>query len=68
MSTLSRPRTKFVAPEAALAASSDIGRLAAQLIGEEWEGVRIVELEAARRYDWAWLTDHRTLAGLCKPG
>ena len=25
-------------------------------------------LEAARRYDWAWLTDHRTLAGLCKPG
>ena len=26
-------------------------------------------LEAARRYDeWAWLTDHRTLAGLCKAG
>ena len=24
-------------------------------------------LEAARRYeDWAWLTDHRALAGLCK--
>ena len=26
-------------------------------------------LEAARRYgEWAWLTDHRTLAGLCKAG
>jgi peptidoglycan/xylan/chitin deacetylase (PgdA/CDA1 family) len=26
-------------------------------------------LEAVRRYDeWAWLTDHRTLAGLCKAG
>ena len=26
-------------------------------------------LEAARRYDeWAWLTDHQTLAGLCKAG
>jgi hypothetical protein len=25
-------------------------------------------LEAARRYDWAWLSDHRTLAGLCKAG
>jgi uncharacterized protein YbjT (DUF2867 family) len=31
-------------------ATADIGRLAAQLIGEDWEGVRIVELEAARRY------------------
>jgi NAD(P)H dehydrogenase (quinone) len=31
-------------------ATADIGALAAQLIGEDWEGVRIVELEAARRY------------------
>jgi hypothetical protein len=26
-------------------------------------------LEVARRYgDWAWLTDHRRLADLCKAG
>ena len=25
-------------------------------------------LEAAQRYEWAWLTDHLTLAGLCKAG
>jgi NAD(P)H dehydrogenase (quinone) len=31
-------------------ATADIGRLAAQLIQEDWQGVRIVELEAARRY------------------
>lgn len=31
-------------------ATADIGRLATQLIQEDWQGVRIVELEAARRY------------------
>jgi len=31
-------------------ATPDIGRLAAQLIEEEWEGVRVVEVEAAKRY------------------
>jgi uncharacterized protein YbjT (DUF2867 family) len=31
-------------------ATADIGRLAAQLIQGDWKGVRIVELEAARRY------------------
>ena len=31
-------------------ATQDIGLLAAQLIQEDWEGVRVVELEAARRY------------------
>jgi NAD(P)H dehydrogenase (quinone) len=31
-------------------ATADIGRLAAQLIQEDWQGVRIAELEAARRY------------------
>jgi uncharacterized protein YbjT (DUF2867 family) len=31
-------------------ATADIGRLAAQLIQEDWKGLRIVELEAARRY------------------
>jgi uncharacterized protein YbjT (DUF2867 family) len=31
-------------------ATADIGRLAARLIREDWNGVRIVELEAARRY------------------
>lgn len=34
----------------AMIATADIGRLAAQLILEDWQGVRIVELEAARRY------------------
>jgi uncharacterized protein YbjT (DUF2867 family) len=34
----------------AMIATADIGRLAAQLILEEWQGVRVVELEAARRY------------------
>jgi len=31
-------------------ATADIGRLAAQLIGEDWEGVRIVELEQPGAY------------------
>ena len=31
-------------------ATADIGRLAAQLIQEDWQGARTVELEAARRY------------------
>jgi NAD(P)H dehydrogenase (quinone) len=31
-------------------ATADIGRLAAQLIGEDWQSVRVVELEAAQRY------------------
>jgi uncharacterized protein YbjT (DUF2867 family) len=31
-------------------ATQDIGLLAAQLIQDDWEGVRVVELEAARRY------------------
>jgi NAD(P)H dehydrogenase (quinone) len=34
----------------AMIATADIGRLAAQLIQEDWQGVRIVELEAAQRY------------------
>lgn len=33
-----------------MVATVDIGRLAAELIQEEWEGNRIVELEAERRY------------------
>jgi NAD(P)H dehydrogenase (quinone) len=33
-----------------MAATADIGRLAAQLIEERWEGVRVVELEVAQRY------------------
>jgi uncharacterized protein YbjT (DUF2867 family) len=31
-------------------ATGDIGFLAAQLIQEDWQGVRVVELEAAQRY------------------
>lgn len=31
-------------------ATRDVGLLAAQLIQEDWQGVRVVELEAARRY------------------
>jgi len=31
-------------------ATADVGRLAAQLIRENWDGVRMVELEASRRY------------------
>jgi NAD(P)H dehydrogenase (quinone) len=34
----------------AMIATADIGRLAAQLIQKDWQGVRIVELEAAKRY------------------
>jgi NAD(P)H dehydrogenase (quinone) len=34
----------------AMIATRDIGLLAAQLIQDDWEGVRVVELEAARRY------------------
>ena len=33
-----------------MVATADIGLLAAQLIQEDWQGVRVVELEAARRY------------------
>jgi len=33
-----------------MTATRDIGRLAAQLIEEDWQGVRVVELEAARGY------------------
>lgn len=33
-----------------MVATADIGLVAAQLIQEDWQGVRVVELEAARRY------------------
>lgn len=34
----------------AMVATADIGRVAAELLQQEWEGFRVVELEAARRY------------------
>jgi uncharacterized protein YbjT (DUF2867 family) len=34
----------------AMIATADIGRVAARLIQEDWQGVRIVELEAVQRY------------------
>lgn len=34
----------------AMIATADIGRVAAELLRQEWEGLRVVELEAARRY------------------
>ena len=40
------------------------------LLGRPFGAIEFMNcLETARRYgEWAWLTDHRTLAGLCKAG
>ena len=42
----------------------------AHVFGRPFGAIELMNcLETARRYEeWAWLTDHRTLAGLCKAG
>jgi peptidoglycan/xylan/chitin deacetylase (PgdA/CDA1 family) len=41
----------------------------AHVFGRPFGAIEFMKcLEAARRYEWAGLTDHQTLAGLCKAG